>query len=782
MNILNIHNKGRKLFLFLRDSNGELTIKEDNTFHPYFYQKDEEKGIYKAFDGAMLSKKFVSEPKDVRQYRNEESYEADVNYSKKYILDKIDKFDKTKIKWALWDIEVWADEFPIPRYAKYPISCISIYNSFEDKVKTWWLLDYDKDEKKMLLDFIDYLKKESIDLILAWNIKFDYSYIHHRLHKLLGKSYKNDFGKLVGYKGLTRRAEWGELMNESDKEDTNNVWFPIGSSWVDLMQWYKKITLNRRQAYNLNFIAQEDLGEKDWGDEDFGDLAESVKEKNINDVMRMKKLIDKKNIINYFDTLRRDCKLPWEDLYFNYRIIDNRMLMLAKEMDLILPSKKSAYEQEDFEGAYREAHETGRFEKVNSYDLSGAYLYTIMDLCLDTTNIREEPNENTLKIKITDRVSNETIKEIYVEQNFNTLLPTLAKTLVTDKNITKKELQNTSPNDLNYQIKKEEYDSKKSISLSAWGVVGNKTFRLYDANITSLITSVIRDLSHYIEDKIKPLGYKVIYNDTDGFIIDDKGENIVDLLNSLIREWSQERFNKNSQIQFEHQGTFKNLIILGKTRYEGILVKDGVEQLERKGIEVKRSDSSKYIKEFQATLLKKIREGEPKEQILKWIQDEKDNFSTKDIFEISFPAKLREDYKNLPIHARALEDSPIEKRTGQLYWWIYTKSRKVGIKKIIKHYLNGSVVADNTYNGWLQKLEEGEKKISYRKKEYDLATLIEKVETKEEEIDHTSNVIAFDKKNFEHVKKEDIDWNLMVGRNINNKSDKILEAMGWKNE
>ena len=63
-------------------------------------------------------------------------------------------------------------DFPEPEEAKYPISCITTWDCFNQEYITWWLEDYVK-ESSMLEDFIKYMKKESPDLLLAWNINFD---------------------------------------------------------------------------------------------------------------------------------------------------------------------------------------------------------------------------------------------------------------------------------------------------------------------------------------------------------------------------------------------------------------------------------------------------------------------------------------------------------------------------------------------------------------------------------------------------------------------------------
>ncbi len=187
MKLINIHNRGRKLFLFCRDSAENLIVKEENTFYPYFYEPDES-GKFKSFDGKKLRKVACVNPYDMVENRTSEAYEADIHYTKRYIIDKIDTIEKSPIKWTLIDVETKSPELPNPQYVKYPISCISAYNSLYDSIQTWYLADYD-DEQTMLKAFADYMKKEQFDLWLNWNVAFDWLYTYNRYPVLFGTDF-----------------------------------------------------------------------------------------------------------------------------------------------------------------------------------------------------------------------------------------------------------------------------------------------------------------------------------------------------------------------------------------------------------------------------------------------------------------------------------------------------------------------------------------------------------------------------------------------------------------
>jgi len=129
MKLTNIANEFRKIWLFSRDEKGELQIKTINTFFPYYFVPDEN-GQYLSFKGDSLRKVIVSAPHEVAKNRTVNAYEADVLFPKRYLIDKVDKIEKTKIKYCFIDIEILSDEKPNTNIASQSISCISIYNSF----------------------------------------------------------------------------------------------------------------------------------------------------------------------------------------------------------------------------------------------------------------------------------------------------------------------------------------------------------------------------------------------------------------------------------------------------------------------------------------------------------------------------------------------------------------------------------------------------------------------------------------------------------------------------
>ena len=146
-----------------------------------------------------------------------------------------------------------------------------------------------------------------------------------------------------------------------------------------------------------------------------------------------------------------------------------------------------------------------------------------------------------------------------------------------------------------------------------------------------------------------------------------------------------------------------------------------------RGLEMKRSSSSKYQAWFQETLIKEfIFKNKSYEETKKWVEEEKERIKTLPLLDIAFPAKIQREYKDflirngkkfkkqLPIFVRALNNSKLKKRKGELFYWLYIK--------------NGVTAIDE---------------------------------------DHL-------------IDKELVDWNKMIERNIENTWRKIKGVMGWE--
>ena len=756
MRLINLHNQFRDLYLFLRDLDGVLEIKKIRDFFPYFYSLDPV-GKFKSYDGKNLRKTLVSSPHEIPKNRSINSYEADILFCKRYLIDKVDNLEKTKIKYAFIDIEVLAPEMPDVNEAKYPVSLITVYNS-EKKSLTTFRMDKYASEFEMINTFIRFMKEEKFDLWLSWNVQFDYNYLYNRVP---------DFAKELSIIGQTRYG--------------GDVEYPAGISIIDYLAWFKKITLNREKQYTLEYIAQKHLKDRpNKKDTDFSTINNDLIEKNQNDVRRLEKLERKFKIISYFDEIRRLTKVEWEDMIWNSRVLDMLLLQEAKNQGIVLPMKPkeergTLSEKEDFTGAYREVFKSGHLKNIGVYDISGCYPTMIMDFCLDPSNIDESG------IKVGFGSESIVINDTAFEQNPKALLPTVVKKLITLKVDIKKKLSTLSHESGQYKDTKKMYDAIKSVVNSAYGVFGNRFFRLYNKKVASATTYLGRDVLKYTIKKLKEKGHEVVYVDTDGIMIANNTEDISALLNEIVQEWARQYGKKKTTVEFEYQGYFKSMILLTKCRYDA-LKSDG--ERETKGVESKRKDSTKFMVDFQKELFNKIHADIPKEKIFTWIKQQTKEIKHAPLQDIAFPCRLAKDptqYKNRPIFVRALDNTPeFSAKIGSSFYYIYVKPQAESKTKTIIKIKTDVSKAEIAYQDiTLDKNLTRKEGIEYARKHWDKPEMDSKIISVLHKKEKPKDVLAFDEDNQEHIHRGYVAWQRIIERNILMKLETVFEAMGW---
>jgi DNA polymerase elongation subunit (family B) len=732
--ITNIANIEKEIYIWHRTGK-TLSLFKDNTFLPYFYQTSPS-GLFKTIDGKKVNKITCARPSDLARRKDEDSYEADIPFTKRYLIDKISSFGKVDLKYSFVDIEVICKELPNYLYPEQLISCVSCSNSYNKKIYCFFLATYEgtmlQKEKELLNNFVNFIRTEQFDLLLGWNfIEFDWLYLCARYKRVFGCELAEMLSPIAQSK----------YLGSSQKVEPTLI--PAGISVCDYLDFYKKI-YRTEPSYALDAVCQKQLKEGAYKKVDFSRLSEEIKEKNINDVKRMIDLEKKFKIIEYYDELRRMSMCEWSDVTWSSKMLDIMLLKEAKQKGIILPSKHYGDEnpstfvntEETFEGAYRRC-ETGLFKGLWKLDLSSAYPMAIINFCLDIANIKPEGI---------------TINKVNFCQNENALLPTIARKLISKKDILKLQLKSTNPETEEYKDLQVKYDAIKAVVNSLFGVCGLKIFRLFDYRVAASITFLIRDLLHYIEDELKKRSVNVIYIDTDSVFIEAK-DNPKDLCNYLVKQWAKVKYNKDKiDIAFDLEGQFEKLLVIALCHYKGYLSTiKGIKE-EVKGIEVRRKDSSDFIREFQGILIEKVMNEESKEEIIRFINDEKIRIKSLPLKMIGFPcriSKAAETYKSIPIFLRALQYTQelipsFQKNPGDSFYWIpvnpYGKSmRKSSRNKTDKE--SGEIT-----------LQSSEKEVN-------------------------KDCLCYDEDNHAHIKE--VNWDKIISKSITDKAEHIFEAMKW---
>lgn len=217
--------------------------------------------------------------------------------------------------------------------------------------------------------------------------------------------------------------------------------------------------------------------------------------------------------------------------------------------------------------------------------------------------------------------------------------------------------------------------------------------------------------------------------------------------------------NSEKILRFKYEGTFDKLFILTKKHYIGHMI--GKDKLTIKGVEVLRSDSSKFMEKFQEELLTNVLNEKPKEEIDAWMLSEEIRMKTLPLIDVAFPCKLSkspEAYKVETIHIRALRYALLEHpdwqvSIGQDFYYTYIIPEKFEVRTVTKS-------------------------IKKTKKELKENPSEELTKMKTTEVKKYKEIMAFD--DFIGIGANKPDWNLIADRNIWKKATAIYEAMGWK--
>ena len=573
----------------------------------------------------------------------------------RYYIDKVKSIEKTELHIAFLDIEVLAKEIPNTKDAKYRVSSVSIYDFRENKVYNLFLPKFNS-EVELFSFLISFLKKKNYDLIVGFNIGFDWEYLNNRYKRLT----KKNFSSLVSCAGFSIYR--------------NDLFTPAGTVIFDYREAYKKIYKKGIKEYSLDYILKHEFGKgKENVIEDFSKLDEKLKKHNIEDVIGLAKIEKKHHILDFYDEIRRFARCSWYDVLMNSRIIDVLLLRQAKEDGVVLPNR-GEHKKEKFKGAYRSSI-PGYYEgKIYTADLVSAYPTMCILFNLSPENVGK-------KGMVIDNVSFRQKEGI-----LNKLMRKLGEKKAEIKKLKKK--------DKSYE---NTYNAVKSIYNSAFGVCGFPSFRIYKVEVAKTITFLVRDLLHYVEEN---LNFKKIFIDTDG-IAYMAHKNLVNEMNEMVKKWAKTKYGKDiKEDLFESDEVFTKMLNIDDCHY---LAHYENGDYKVRGLEMIRSSSSVYQAWFQETLIKEfIFKNKSYKKIKEWVEKERERIKTLSLIDISFPAKVKGEYrdylirdgkkfkKQKPIFVRALENSNLNKRRGELFYWLYIRNGVTAIDE--KHLIDRELV------------------------------------------------------------------------------------------
>ena len=617
--MITIENVGKRILLYGRNQDKISYIKGDDSLSPYFYYEDW-KGDYKSIDGKQVSKVTVNHPNEIRELREKYpvTFESDINFTNRYIIDKISKIEKEPIRVCFIDIEIARTKngYESPEIASNPILCIGCYDSFDEK----YIQFYGK-EKEFIIEFINYIKDKDPDILVAWNgDMFDFPFLINRINNLGLNA--ND---LARSNGRVYTTEYGAKI--------------FGRILLDLMQAYKKhFSGGGRESWSLDYISLYELKEKGGKEKYKGELDDlylndfqKFLDYNKRDIELMILLDKQLKIIDFFDEVRRLCYCKFEDLFMNTKMADCLCLRWAKERNLVLPKCPFTETSEKIIGAYVKNSEKGLHENISVFDMKSLYPSVMIGF-----NISYE----TISLTKIDGIS---IDDKYYFKKEPGIIPSIVKPLLDYRKQVARQMNDVKNN---IGIESSEYNSLwmtsyalKVIANSFYGSLLERHFRLYNRDagqaITYIAQKVIKEVHRWFEEK----GLKVIYGDTDSCFIKMEGRTIEDMkvLHKDINDYFKVYFkqfgveDENNIFKLEFEKVYDTMFfkmkadgIGAKKKYAGRMIwYDGkpIDKISITGFESKRSDNAEAGRKFLADILTMILYKKPREDIDLFIEE-----------------------------------------------------------------------------------------------------------------------------------------------------------------
>jgi DNA polymerase I len=571
------------------ENDGKYTRCYYNTVHESeFLTKDMEYDWgYKSF-----SKNKMLEKLDLLDIQ---TYEADVSASKRWLLqNNVTVEDDYKVLY--YDIETddrhGRDSLTPGKHRILSIAMKSSDNHNADGKMMWLYCHEDTDESEC--EFLQKVAKvfRAHDCIIAFNgSNFDDLYIKSRF------------------------ARYGIEVDWRTK-------FLQDACWT-----FKKYGPNLPK-HNLDYIGNyilkrgkvEHTGESIYGM--WQNNLPLLKEYNIEDVQLMYDIECKTGYLNAHRGVCSVGMCPVDDLYILHKI-DNFVLKQADEdkhyhFKTVVRKQDEEENEKTYEGAFVFDPIPGLHTDVKVLDFSSLYPNVINtfnispDTFIEPDDLKSIPPEYVIT----------TGTQHKFRSDYVGILPKVVMALKAKRDYWKEKMSHETPGTVMHKVYDRMQYLYKYFGLSFYGCLGEKHSRFYDTRIAEAVTLTgqmfTKSCARYVEKKH---GARIIYGDTDSFFFHDdyfcQGH---DRMEELSKELSKVCYHiavkKNNckvcTLKMSYDKGFKKYLILnGKKRYAGVIdYLDGHVindfNMYIAGLEYKRTDTCKFVKEHQYELLKMI--------------------------------------------------------------------------------------------------------------------------------------------------------------------------------
>jgi DNA polymerase elongation subunit (family B) len=675
------------------------------------------------------TKEFVKKYEDVSGF----NIYGNTNYSYQYISDTYEddvNWDMEMIKVFTIDIETATEYgFPDIRNANEEILLITIKDLQTKNIVTWGSKPYNnqrKDvtyhefdsEQKLLKHFMIWWQENYPDVITGWNTDFfDVPYLINRINRELGET----FAKKMSPWSIINQRNTFIKGNEEQHYDISGI------SQLDYLELYKKYTYSKQESYRLDYIAEQELGDKkkeNPGD-DFRDFYTNYWQKfveyNIHDVELVDKMEDKMRLIELHLTMAYNAKINPEDVYSQVRMWDTIIYNHLRKKGIVIPMNTSSSKSEQFEGAYVKDPLIGQHKWMASFDLNSLYPHLIMQYNISPETLTDE------KIPVTvDKLLEKEIDTSYAKRrdlalsangwcyrkDIKGFMPELMEMMYANRSKFKKQMLKIQQE---YEKDKSQKHLLKDISRlnnlqmamkialnSAYGAMGNQYFRYYDLRMAEGITLSGQLSIRWMANKLNAFLNKTLKTQDQDFVIAIDTDSIYLKLEELIEkvcagkdteakikymdriceEVFQPFIDQGYQELADYMNAFAQkmqmkrevladkAIWTAKKRYViNVHNSEGVQYAKPKikvmGLEMVKSSTPAVIRDKLKDSLQVILHGTEKD-LHKYVMDFRKEFDKMPVEDIAFPRSCNgvKQYAGSPIY---IKGTPIQVRGALLY-------------------------------------------------------------------------------------------------------------------
>ena len=636
---------------------------------------------------------------------------GNTDYTYQFIGDKfpdeVDYSMKT-LKVGYIDIETTSENgFPQVTNPQEKVNVITL--AVEDRTYVFGLGDFQiddpdiiarryDDEVDLMLEFLEVWKKEDVDIITGWNVKFfDIPYLYARMDHLIEKKANG----LSPWNWVRKR----DIQTQAGDRIAYEV---VGRTILDYFDLYQKFTYVNQESYKLDHIAFVELGEKklEYEYDHFKDFYtndfQKFVEYNIQDVRLIQKLEKKLGLMELAMALAYNAKVNLGDVFSQVRMWDQIIYHYLRGQDIVIPRKKAGGKKENqIIGAYVKEPITGRHDWIVSFDLNSLYPHLIMQYNISPdTKMRPDGFPRNPCIDV-DGVLGETdlceknLKQLK-RQNFSIaangvcfrkdrlgFMPKLMEKFYAERKhfkklmieAQKKKQKDPNNEELDFEIAKyHNFQLVRKIQLnSAYGAMGNQYFRYFDTYLAEAITTsgqlsiqyIANELNAFLNKTLNTGDYDyVVASDTDSVYLrlgnlvraaaqGKSEEEIVRFLDKSCKEIIEPFIKKAYETLAAKMNAHANKMVMereviadvgvwtAKKRYMlNVHNSEGVQYDEPKmkimGIETTRSSTPMVVRQKLKDAIKLVLTG-TEDQVIDFIDDFKQEFKKYSPDEIAFP-------------------------------------------------------------------------------------------------------------------------------------------------